>query len=541
MPKDDRLEEQINQFYEHGPDVHDALPMKDYLLKHENNQMAWYLLGKQYLARGQEAKANYCFAQAGAVYEAFESKKSPQIGTGEGLGQEAKTAARTARRRAGWLAGAGAAALLVLGLVVYGERAAAPDPASEAAGQATVSAAPGGHAGAPGDKTPQGGKKGGGTAVAGGQSGKGESGKGEAGEDGKSGQSGKSGQGGQSGQQGAGGARQAGWMAGAAEPDGAGRAILGGLLTAPEQASPAMLFKAPKLGKWVDWVKAGNPIAQVSSPKGQAGSSVDWYDSGWCPCGTALDGKQAAARISAWKPLQESKLVLRSAMIAYKQQTGKWPAAPESLAAAYPANFMSGWNQEQTAWFGELSAAFAAKNASAGASPVWPDTSGPAGGNGKPAGLLAPLAEQPIEIVVDKTRHRLAVVSGGVLLRNYEVALGAKDTPTPEGSFVISEKVRNPNGSATGAFGSRGMTLSDTMYAIHGTDEPTSVGKDASHGCIRMRREDVEELFDLVQIGTKVTIGKGGLPQELRAPEKRFKLKPAQNETNPAKKYEWLN
>ncbi|MDG0813624.1 hypothetical protein [Cohnella rhizosphaerae] len=77
MSNDDRLDEQIKQFYELGPDVHDALPIKDYLLKHGNNQMAWYLLGKEYLSRGQEAKANYCFAQAGPVYEAFESKKEP--------------------------------------------------------------------------------------------------------------------------------------------------------------------------------------------------------------------------------------------------------------------------------------------------------------------------------------------------------------------------------------------------------------------------------------------------------------------------------
>ncbi|MDI4644938.1 L,D-transpeptidase [Cohnella hashimotonis] len=514
MSNDDRLEEQIKQFYELGPDVHDALPIKDYLLKHGNNQMAWYLLGKEYLSRGQEAKANYCFAQAGPVYEAFESKKSPQLNTGEGaagLGNDAKTGSGD-RRRAGWIAAAAGAVLLALGVFVYAEQASAPEKSAFAGGeQAAPSAQTGGQPsqGAASPTPNQAGAGKGGTAAQGGGGG--------------------------------GSAKPAGLMAAAAERDGAGQAILGNLLTAQDQAGPSLLFKSPRLGKWIDWVKAGAPIAQVAAPADRAAASVDWYDSGWCPCGTAQDAKPTAARIAAWKPLQESKLVLRSAMIAYKQRTGKWPASPKNLAAAYPANTMSGWNAEQTAWFGELSDALAAKTAPAGAQAGWPNETGPAAGNGTPAGELASLAEQPIEIVIDKTRHRLAVISGGVLLRNYEVGLGAKDTPTPEGTFVITEKVRNPNGSATGAFGSRGMTLSDTLYAIHGTDEPSSVGKDESHGCARMNKEDVEELFDLVQIGTKVTISKGGLPVELRAPEKRFKLKPAQNETNPSKKYEWLN
>ena len=43
------------------------------------------------------------------------------------------------------------------------------------------------------------------------------------------------------------------------------------------------------------------------------------------------------------------------------------------------------------------------------------------------------------------------------------------------------------------------MGLSITGYGIHGTNEPRSIGKAASHGCIRMRQADLEELFDLVQ------------------------------------------
>lgn len=51
--------------------------LRSYVKKHPDNKMAWYLLGKEYLNEGQEAKANYCFQQAGEVYEAFERSKAP--------------------------------------------------------------------------------------------------------------------------------------------------------------------------------------------------------------------------------------------------------------------------------------------------------------------------------------------------------------------------------------------------------------------------------------------------------------------------------
>jgi hypothetical protein len=75
--EDMRLERQIQEFYEKVPDMEDALPFKDYLIKHEDSRMAWYLLGKNYVTKGEEAKANYCFGQAGDIFEAFESKPLP--------------------------------------------------------------------------------------------------------------------------------------------------------------------------------------------------------------------------------------------------------------------------------------------------------------------------------------------------------------------------------------------------------------------------------------------------------------------------------
>ncbi|MNI50509.1 putative L,D-transpeptidase YkuD [compost metagenome] len=137
----------------------------------------------------------------------------------------------------------------------------------------------------------------------------------------------------------------------------------------------------------------------------------------------------------------------------------------------------------------------------------------------------------------------MLLVSGNIIVRNYSVGLGG--TKTPEGEFVISEKVRDPNGKSNGEFGSRGMTLSDTLYAIHGTNQPSSIGKDQSLGCIRMLQQDVEELFDMIPQGTKVTIGKGIVPKTNDAKEikstKTFQVPLQTEEKNPKKKYKWLN
>ena len=85
------------------------------------------------------------------------------------------------------------------------------------------------------------------------------------------------------------------------------------------------------------------------------------------------------------------------------------------------------------------------------------------------------------------------------------------------------------------------MTLSDTLYAIHGTNEPESIGKDESLGCIRMLKEDLEELFDMAPKGTKVTITQGELPEELMRSANPFSLPVLAEETNPNKLYAWLN
>ncbi|XID93692.1 L,D-transpeptidase [Paenibacillaceae bacterium WGS1546] len=489
MSKESRIDEQIQHFYDNVPNVGDALPLKEYLLKHEDSRMAWYLLGKEYEGKGETSKATYCFAQAGEIYEAFESKPAPQLPAD-------KKDKKSGRKR--W-ALALLLPLLLIGGAVVGIRellSDKSDPLAEPAETATASApannsAPPASSAAPGTppKLPP-------------------------------------------------NVVPPDRIAGAAAPDSEGRGVLGQLLTHRPTLQPRLLVETPKLGKWSDWVRTGKPIATATTDVESGTAGIRWYDPEWCEC-KPEDGSYARQLVDGWKPLQEEKLLLRSAMIRYKERHGQWPDRPEALTGDYPANEVAGWTDNMTAWFDELLDALT--DETDGRSPAavgWPDRTGPELGYGAPDGKLSPVVAEPLRIVVDKSNHRLAVVSGDVILRNYIVGLGG--SLTPEGEFVITEKVKDPNGSSTGAFGSRGMTLSDSRYGIHGTDEPESMGKDESLGCVRMLKEDIEELYDLVPMGTTVTIAEGGLPDELRAPEKRFNLPIAQDETNPHKVYDWL-
>jgi L,D-transpeptidase ErfK/SrfK len=107
-------------------------------------------------------------------------------------------------------------------------------------------------------------------------------------------------------------------------------------------------------------------------------------------------------------------------------------------------------------------------------------------------------------ITVDTEQKTLTLRRGNAAYRTYPVAPGRPETPTPLGNWTITEKVMNPGGP----FGARWMRLSIPWgaYGIHGTDNPSSIGAYASHGCVRMYNQDVAEVYDLVTIGTPVDI-----------------------------------
>jgi lipoprotein-anchoring transpeptidase ErfK/SrfK len=286
-------------------------------------------------------------------------------------------------------------------------------------------------------------------------------------------------------------------------------------------------------GEWVAWQP--EPQLLVSMEGHEAQQRIRYYDRDSCQCEPSEGAEAAAAVIPAWQAQQEQELVVKSAVSAYLKRSGQAPNELAEVSQPYPNNLLPGVTPAMEAWYQQEKEQLLPKLANAAGSTegTQPQASEPA-----KAAATEPF-EEPMRIIVDKLTHRLAVVSGQVILRSYPVGLGGERTP--EGTFAISEKVRNPNGKSNGEFGSRGMTLSDTLYAIHGTNKPSSIEKDQSLGCVRMLKEDVEELFDLVPLGTEVTIGKGLLPADTLRGKERFRVPPLTEESNPGKTYRWLN
>jgi hypothetical protein len=460
--------------------------LKRYVQSHPDNRMAWYLLGKQYILEDKEGKANYCFLQAGSIYEAYERKKHPLASEPQQI-----IKAWNRKRKFKVLAArtAGAAILLWLALLAnpfagFNEdkddsEDAQPVAAYEIQKQQRLQVV----------------------------------------------------------------------FTKALTRQPVGQS-LGVLLEGSSSAAAGtgLAVMLEQQGAWRKWT--GDTRIILSAKKQGSGEAyeIQMLDAKTCNC-QPDDATEAFATYKAWSKVQEERWTLISAITHYEELFHKWPQKLEDMVRPYPNNVLSGETDNMRAMFSEVlkklktQAALAAGGSDAksdssqqGSSQSDKAPSTASGQAGQSQTLSLP--ESPLSIIVDKDTHRLAVISGDVIIRSYPIGLGGDRTPI--GSFYISEKVKNPNGRDDGEYGSRGMTLSGTRYAIHGTDEPGSIGKDESHGCVRMKKEDVEELFDLVPLGTKVEIKNGVIPAALSPAEDKFHLRPMQDETNSAVIYRWL-
>ena len=118
-------------------------------------------------------------------------------------------------------------------------------------------------------------------------------------------------------------------------------------------------------------------------------------------------------------------------------------------------------------------------------------------------------------IVVDKSQNQLLLTENNQFVKLYPVSTG-KESSTPVGTFKITTRIPNPVWYTQGAvvppdspenvLGSRWMGIDKKGYGIHGTIDPDAIGKQVTAGCVRMTNKDVEELFDIVPVGTEVTI-----------------------------------
>jgi lipoprotein-anchoring transpeptidase ErfK/SrfK len=118
-------------------------------------------------------------------------------------------------------------------------------------------------------------------------------------------------------------------------------------------------------------------------------------------------------------------------------------------------------------------------------------------------------------VVVSLADRKLAVLEGERIVRIFETAVGAPKSPSPTGVYQIVNSIADPTWYTKGKIvppgkcnplGTRWLGLSRKGYGIHGTNRPDSIGRNASHGCIRMRNREVEELFKMVAVGDLVEL-----------------------------------
>ena len=118
-------------------------------------------------------------------------------------------------------------------------------------------------------------------------------------------------------------------------------------------------------------------------------------------------------------------------------------------------------------------------------------------------------------IVIDLSRHRLWLYKHGKIALSSPVAIGKPSTPTPVGSFYVTQRfiVTSPGGP----YGPRALGISafsDVLRSwvdggpigIHGTNEPFAIGNSVSHGCVRMPNDMIIRLFAVTPLGTPVQI-----------------------------------
>ena len=132
--------------------------------------------------------------------------------------------------------------------------------------------------------------------------------------------------------------------------------------------------------------------------------------------------------------------------------------------------------------------------------------------------------ERPGTIVVDtRDKHLYLVQAGGRAIR-YGIGVGRPGftwagvktitrkaewpgwTPPPEMIKRRPDLPKHMEGGPSNPLGARALYLGSSLYRIHGTNEPYTIGQNVSSGCIRMMNQDVEDLYDRVRVGTKVIV-----------------------------------
>lgn len=141
-----------------------------------------------------------------------------------------------------------------------------------------------------------------------------------------------------------------------------------------------------------------------------------------------------------------------------------------------------------------------------------------------PATVPYPTRQSPGTIVIDTEDKYLYLVQSGGMAKRYGVGVGRPGFQW-SGTHRVSMKREWPGwtppaamrrrqpelpaympGGPENPLGARAMYLGNTLYRIHGSNAPWTIGHEVSSGCIRMRNEDVIDLYEKVKVGTKVVV-----------------------------------
>jgi lipoprotein-anchoring transpeptidase ErfK/SrfK len=119
-----------------------------------------------------------------------------------------------------------------------------------------------------------------------------------------------------------------------------------------------------------------------------------------------------------------------------------------------------------------------------------------------------------VQVQVDLSEHRITVTKFDRVLFGMPAATGAAASPTPVGEYFVTDRIAFSGGSlGTFAFGISGIQprlpagwSGGNQLAIHGTNDPSSIGRSASAGCLRVSERSLDRLKPLLQLGTPVIV-----------------------------------
>ncbi|MBC7971055.1 MAG: L,D-transpeptidase [Verrucomicrobia bacterium] len=131
---------------------------------------------------------------------------------------------------------------------------------------------------------------------------------------------------------------------------------------------------------------------------------------------------------------------------------------------------------------------------------------------------------QALRLEIRLSRRQVTLYRGDMPVKSYAIAVGRPGWETPMGTYEVKQMIKNPTWehplekgvvipggdpeNPLGRYWIGFWTNGKNWIGFHGTPTPRSVGRAASHGCVRMYNKDVEELFKQVTLGTVVTVVK---------------------------------